>query len=127
MIATLGTVPSVVGDGAVQCATRLNGFDALSVRAIERAARYSHELAGDALRFTFVSVHTAVQAIDLPVLLRMSTDLINQLLEQSVSSSSARWQPHHRPSSLSGWARVQHPTRETRHRASCRPQSGHPA
>jgi hypothetical protein len=69
---------SVFDNPSQQATTPLTRFNELSVRAIERAARYSYEVAGDSLSFTLANVHSVSQATDLATLLQRSSNLAHQ-------------------------------------------------
>jgi hypothetical protein len=59
----------------------------LSARAVERAARFQYEVAGDALNFALANLHTSTQAKDVPSLLQKSAELANQYVEKQAQRS----------------------------------------
>jgi hypothetical protein len=67
-----------------QATTPLTRFNELSVRAIERVARYSYEVAGDSLSFTLANVHSVSQAIDLATMLQRSTILAQRFVAKQL-------------------------------------------
>jgi phasin protein len=67
-----------------QATTPLTRFNELSVRAIERAARYSYEVAGDSLSFTLANVHSVSQATDVTTLLQRSTILAHRFVAKQL-------------------------------------------
>jgi hypothetical protein len=67
-----------------QATTPLARFNELSVRAMERAARYSYEVAGDSLSFALANVHSVSQATDLATLLQRSTILAHQIVAKQL-------------------------------------------
>jgi hypothetical protein len=75
---------SSFGQATRQATTPLTRFNELSVRAIERAARYSYEVAGDSLSFTLANVRSVSQANDLATLLQRSTILAHQFVAKQL-------------------------------------------
>ena len=62
-------------------------FNELSARAVERAARFHYDVAGDALNFALANLHTSTQAKDVPSLLQKSAELANQFVERQTQRS----------------------------------------
>jgi phasin family protein len=62
-------------------------FSELSARAVERAARFQYEVAGDALNFALANLHTGTQAKDVPSLMQKSAELANQFVEKQAQRS----------------------------------------
>jgi hypothetical protein len=67
-----------------QATTPLTRFSVLSVRAMERAALYSYEVAGDSLSFTLANVHSISQATDLATMLQRSSILAHRFVAKQL-------------------------------------------
>jgi hypothetical protein len=75
---------SFFDQAARQVTTPLTRLNELSARAVERAARYSYEVAGDSLSFTLANVHSVSQATDLATLLKGSTILAHRFIAKQL-------------------------------------------